>query len=250
MSVTVTLEDEIDISRGDMIARSDDLPEVDNRFEAHIVWMTEQPLAPGKQYYIKHATRTVAGSISILHHRIDINTLEHHTADQLNLNEIGLCEVALNAPIAFDPYRLSHRTGAFIIIDRLTHGTVGAGMIANAATRDIEKRQVTPVERAARFGQQPAILLISGNERLQLAQAVERKLFDTGHVCAVLDDPELEKEAPAITKLINQAGMICLCTLDSSALETDSDVIKFSSDSMTPDDVVTMLKDRKILQSG
>lgn len=250
MSVTITLEDEIDISRGDMIAHSNDLPEVDNRFEAHIVWMAEQPLAAGKQFYIKHATRTVTGSISALHHRIDINTLEQHSVDQLNLNEIGLCEVALNAPIAFDSYRLSQRTGAFIIIDRLTHGTVGAGMIVSSTIRDTEKRQVTPDERAARFGQKPATLLISGDNQQQFAQTLERKLFDTGHVCTMLNDPELGKEAHKTARLINQAGIICLCTLDSSILEADSNVIKISSESMKADEVIAMLKEQKILQEG
>jgi len=137
MAVTLTLDDEIDISRGDTIVRSDNLPSVADKFDAKIVWMAESSLTPGKQYIMKLATRSVSGSIANIQHRIDVNTLEHHDAKNLQLNEIGLCTVSVNAPVVFDAYNRSKGTGSFIIIDRLTNVTVGAGMITGASS-DLE----------------------------------------------------------------------------------------------------------------
>ena len=142
MAVTLTLEDEIDVSRGDMIIGTEQSPPiVSDKFKANIVWMTENAMAPGKQYTIKLATRNVHGSISMIHHRIDVNTLEHHDANELKLNEIGSCTVSVNAPVVFDPYKNSKGTGAFIIIDRLTNGTVGAGMISGGTGEENQTRQ-------------------------------------------------------------------------------------------------------------
>jgi len=210
-AVTLTLDDEIDASRGDLIVRSDDLPCVDNRFRAHIVWMTEAPLVPGKQYYIKQTTRTVTGAISGIHHRIDVNTLEQHSASHLQLNEIGLCDVTLNAPIAFDPYRLCKATGSFILIDRLTNVTVGAGMIEGMAAEAGSWQRVSAEERATRFGQQAISLWLTGDNRLELAHALERGLFDRGYAVAV---PEVEGSAEQLAGVayhLNEAGLICLC---------------------------------------
>ncbi|MBM3202470.1 sulfate adenylyltransferase subunit CysN [Candidatus Woesearchaeota archaeon] len=210
-AVTLTLDDEIDASRGDLIVRSDDLPCVDNRFRAHIVWMTEAPLVPGKQYYIKQTTRTVTGAISGIHHRIDVNTLEQHSASHLQLNEIGLCDVTLNAPIAFDPYRLCKATGSFILIDRLTNVTVGAGMIEGMAAEAGSWQRVSAEERATRFGQQAISLWLTGDNRLELAYALERGLFDRGYAVAV---PEVEGSAEQLAGVayhLNEAGLICLC---------------------------------------
>jgi len=113
MAVTFTLEDEIDISRGDTIVSSANLPHIADKFDANIVWMTENALAPGKQYTIKLATRSIAGSIVNIQHRIDVNTLEHHDTNTLQLNEIGLCTVSVNAPVVFDAYTRSKGTGSF-----------------------------------------------------------------------------------------------------------------------------------------
>lgn len=128
-AVTLTLEDEIDISRGDMIVKSDDLPLNANNFSTHLVWMAEEALIPNKQYSFKFATKTVSGSVSNINHKIDVNTLEESEALHLNLNEIGVCDIALTQDIACDPYTTNRSTGAFIVIDRMTNGTVGAGMI-------------------------------------------------------------------------------------------------------------------------
>ena len=211
-AITVTLEDEIDVSRGDMLVRPDDLPLLNTRFNAHIVWMTEAPLIPGKQYYLKQTTRTVTGSVSQIHHRIDVNTLHEYPAQQLGLNEIGMCEVALSAPIAFDPYTLCKGTGSFIVIDRLTNVTVGAGMIVSSAEKRAETRRVTPQERAARFGQKAITLWVTGANRQEAAYRLERDLFDRGYACVVLDEADLGDHAALVAKHLTQAGVICLCT--------------------------------------
>ncbi len=128
-AVTLTLEKEVDASRGDMLVHPGNLPYVGQAFEAMLVWMAEAPMAPGKQYYLKHATRTTNASVREIRHRVNVNTLVHEPAPRLGLNEIARVVVDLDQAVAFDPYRKNRATGAFVIIDRLTHGTVGAGMI-------------------------------------------------------------------------------------------------------------------------
>jgi bifunctional enzyme CysN/CysC len=123
-SITLTLADEIDISRGDMIVRPGNMPKLEQRFDAMLVWMTEQPLVQGKQYVFKHTTKMVTGTIDMLRYRVDVNTLHRQDAPALKLNEIGRCAVTLTEPIAFDDYRRNRVTGAFIVIDRITNGTL------------------------------------------------------------------------------------------------------------------------------
>ncbi len=131
-AVTLTLEDEIDISRGDMIVKANNLPLNANSFKSHLVWMAEEALIPNKQYSFKFATKTVSGSVSNLDHKIDVNTLASSEALHLNLNEIGVTDIRLTQNVACDPYTSNRATGAFIVIDRMTNGTVGAGMIISA----------------------------------------------------------------------------------------------------------------------
>jgi sulfate adenylyltransferase subunit 1 len=128
-ATTITLEDEIDIYRGDMIVKSDNLPLHGSAYKTHLVWMDEQPMIPNKQYGFKFATKFVPGSVSKVDHLIDVNTLENTDSVHMNLNEIAVGEIKLTQPVACDPYDKNRTTGAFIIIDRLTNGTVGAGMI-------------------------------------------------------------------------------------------------------------------------
>ncbi len=138
-AITITLDREIDISRGDMIVRADEtLPNVSQAFDAHIVWMNDAPLVPGKEYAFKLGGKTVFGRIEKILHRVDVNSLEHLAAEQLSLNEIGLCRVVVNAPVVFDAYRICRGTGSLIIIDRLSNATAGAGMIAATAEADVE----------------------------------------------------------------------------------------------------------------
>lgn len=128
-AVTLTLEDEIDISRGDMIVKAGSLPLHGNLYKTHMVWMSEDAMIPNKQYSFKFATKLVSGSVANIDHKIDVNTLEHSEALHLNLNEIGVVDIRLTQAVACDPYTENRATGAFIVIDRLTNGTVGAGMI-------------------------------------------------------------------------------------------------------------------------
>ena len=234
MAITITLEDEIDISRGDMIVHSDNLPTTSDEFVANIVWMNEKALLTGKQYDFKFNAKNTSGQISNIKHKVDINTLETSPAPALELNEIGLCEVALSDSIYFDDYKTNPSTGSFIIIDRLTNITVGAGMIADANETgkhiSTVSAHVTTEERAARYGQKPVTVMfigLSGSGKSTLAHALERKLFDMGRVSTVLDGKQMRlgisKDLPHdaegraenlrrsayIARYLNDAGLIC-----------------------------------------
>jgi bifunctional enzyme CysN/CysC len=238
MAVTLTLEDEIDINRGDMIVGNDTTPAiVADKFNAHIVWMNEKALSPGSQYTLKLASRSVSGSVSLIHHRIDVNTLEHHDANELKLNEIGYCTVSVNAPVMFDPYKASRGTGSFIIIDRLSNGTVGAGMIVGA-TGDEALKPVSAEERAARFSQKAAAVAIIGQNSKETAYQIERKLFDNGHAATVL-----EAQNPLLIDAIKNAGLIGLCV---NGNPEQSDVV-FDANKISLDDFYAELKNRKII---
>ncbi len=133
LSITVTLEDEIDASRGDMIIRPGNMPHSRDYIDAMLVWMNADSMVPGKTYLFKHTTQTLPGTIETLNYRVDVNTLHRSPAPQLDLNEIGRVSIALSAPIHFDSYRRNRATGAFIVIDRITNATVAAGMILDKA---------------------------------------------------------------------------------------------------------------------
>ena len=133
LTTTITLEDEIDISRGDMIVKSDNLPLHSNTYRTNLVWMDEEPMMPNKQYGFKFATKFVPGSVTDVEYQIDVNSMEHKPTVRLALNEIAVGKIKLTQPVACDPYKKNRSTGAFIIIDRVTNGTVGAGMIIDVA---------------------------------------------------------------------------------------------------------------------
>jgi sulfate adenylyltransferase subunit 1 len=133
LTTTITLEDEIDISRGDMIVKSDNLPLHSNTYRTNLVWMDEEPMMPNKQYGFKFATKFVPGSVTEVEYQIDVNSMEHKNTVRLALNEIAVGKIKLTQPVACDPYKKNRTTGAFIIIDRVTNGTVGAGMIIDVA---------------------------------------------------------------------------------------------------------------------
>ena len=241
MAVTLTLEDEIDISRGDMIIGNEiSSTTVADKFKATIVWMTEKAMTPGRQYIIKLATRSVSGSISMIHHRIDVNTLEHHDATELKLNEIGSCTVSVNAPVVFDPYKRSKGTGSFIIIDRLSNVTVGAGMITeNADDRNL--LPVSPEDRAARFGQTASIISITGAQAQEAVYQLERKLFDTGHASTVLESRD--NETTGLANAIKDAGLLCLCV----EMESERADFVFDTESLSVDEIYAALKRQKII---
>ncbi|MFT2091278.1 sulfate adenylyltransferase subunit CysN [Paraglaciecola sp. 2405UD69-4] len=145
LTTTITLEDEIDISRGDMIVKSDNLPLHSNTYTTNLVWMDEEPMMPNKQYGFKFATKFVPGSVVNVDYQIDVNSMEHKDATRLALNEIAVGTIKLTQAVACDPYTRNRATGAFIIIDRLTNGTVGAGMIIDTA-EETNKSQFSEFE--------------------------------------------------------------------------------------------------------
>jgi len=247
MSVTLTLEDEIDISRGDMIVRPANVPQLKQKVDAMVVWMAEEPMLPGKQYVFKTTTKMVVGKVNALRYQVDVNTLHRKNAPSLGLNEIGRCLLSMNEPIIFDAYRQNQTTGSLIIIDRLTNVTVGAAMILDRGTGDDQQdhwdddpqseslqtqlSHVSPQERMDRYGQQPATLLLTGltgSGKTTLAYALERRLFDLGHACNVLDGQNMRvgiskdlgftpedrsenlRRTAEVAKLLNDAGLVCI----------------------------------------
>jgi bifunctional enzyme CysN/CysC len=193
-SVTLTLEDEIDISRGDVISTAESPAEVADQFEASLVWMHDEPMMPGRSFLMKIGTQTVTASITEPKYKVNVNTMEHLAAKQLGLNEIGVVNIALDRPIAFDPYTTNRDTGGFILINRLTNNTVGAGMLHFALRRShnihMQHVDVDKVARAAAKGQKPGVLWftgLSGAGKSTIANLVEKKLHAMGRHTYLLD---------------------------------------------------------------
>jgi len=243
MAVTLTLNDEVDVSRGDMITHSDNQASLGNKFKANIVWMTEQALTTGKQYYIKLATKTITGSISNIHHRIDVNSLEESDANDLHLNEIAHCDVTLNTTVAFDSYNLCKGTGAFIIIDRLSNVTVGAGMVV-ATADDSELHPVSKSERTARYFQHPFTAWLTGENNLHIAMEVERQLFDRGFICSVLNQHDIQGNIEEVSQLFNQAGLVCLCVVDNGPKEITDNSAVFNCNVDSADNIFGVISDK------
>jgi bifunctional enzyme CysN/CysC len=198
MAVTVALEDEIDISRGDLLVHPDRAPSVSRIFDAHIIWMSDTPLLPGRQYEFKLSHRYFRGTIETIHHRVDVNDLSEHEAKELKLNEVGLCRIVLAEQAAFDTYGTCRATGSLIVVDRVNHGTAGAGMILRSAApqgaHDVsvfwQPTRVTHEQRANQKAQRPCILWftgLSGAGKSTIANAVEQTLFLRGHHSYLLD---------------------------------------------------------------
>jgi bifunctional enzyme CysN/CysC len=193
-AVTLTLADEIDVSRGDVIAPVDAPPQVADQFEATVIWMAEEPMLRGRTYLTRVGTKTVGATIAPLKYKLNLETFEHLAATQLDVNEIGVCAIELSEPIAFDPYVENRDTGGFILIDRISHQTVGAGLLRFALRRshnlhwqevDIDKHA-----RAGTKGQKPCVLWLtglSGAGKSTIANLVERKLHALGRHSYLLD---------------------------------------------------------------
>ncbi len=193
-SVTLTLEDEIDVSRGDVLATADSPPGVADQFEATIVWMHADPMLPGRAYLMKIGAKTATATVTPLKYKINVNTLEHVVAQTLDLNDIGVCELSLDRRIVFEPYEENRTLGAFVLIDRLTNNTVGAGMLRFALRRsqnihwqalDVNKRA-----RSAMKGQKACVLWLtglSGSGKSTIANLVEKKLLALGCHTYLLD---------------------------------------------------------------
>ncbi|MGW8341341.1 adenylyltransferase [Xanthomonas axonopodis pv. khayae] len=193
-AVTLTLRDEIDISRGDIIAAIDDPPEVADQFAAHLLWMDDAALLPGRPYWLKIGTRTVTVSVSDIKHKVDVNTQERLAAKRLELNEVGYCNLALDEPIAFSPYARNRVLGGFILIDRQSNATVAAGTLEFALRRAGNVHwQHLDVDRGARArikGQAPRVLWftgLSGAGKSTVANLVDKRLHALGYHTFILD---------------------------------------------------------------
>ncbi len=193
-SVTLTLHDEIDISRGDVISAADAPAEVADQFECHLVWMDDEPLLPGRPYLLKLGARTVNATVTEIKHKVNVNTLEHLATKTLALNEIGVCNLGLDRAVAFDPYAVNRDMGGFILIDRLSNHTVGAGMLHFALRRahniHLQAFDVDKAARAALLGQKPAVLWftgLSGSGKSTIANLVTKKLYAMGRHTYLLD---------------------------------------------------------------
>ena len=193
-SVTITLDDEVDVSRGDVISAADAPAEVADQFECTLVWMADEPMLPGRPYLLKIGARTVGVTVTEPKYKVNVNTLEHVAAKQLGLNEIGVCNIALDRAVAFDAYTANRTMGGFIVIDRMTNGTVGAGMLHFALRRShnihLQHLDVDKPARAALKGQTPAVLWftgLSGAGKSTVANLVEKKLLALGRHSYLLD---------------------------------------------------------------
>ena len=193
-SVTITLADEIDVSRGDVLASADDVPGVADQFEAHLIWMSEHEMLPGRPYLLKIGTQTVAATVSHLKYKVNVNTLEHTAAKALGLNEIGVCNLNLDRPVPFDPYADNRQMGGFILVDRLSNDTVGAGLLHFALRRSENVHwQSIEVDKEAHAGlkaQRPSVVWFTGLPgagKSTIANLVEKRLHALGRHTYLLD---------------------------------------------------------------
>jgi bifunctional enzyme CysN/CysC len=193
-AVTMTLADELDVARGDVLCLPQSRPEVADQFTAHVIWMSADPMLPGRSYLLKIGAKTVPAQITDLKHRIDVNTQEKLAAKTLGLNEIGLCNLATTMPVAFDAYRDNHDLGAFILIDRRTNETAAAGVVEHGLRRATNVHRhgfaITREAHASLKAQKPAVLWftgLSGAGKSTIANIVEQKLYARGVHTALLD---------------------------------------------------------------
>ncbi|WP_262888317.1 sulfate adenylyltransferase subunit CysN [Draconibacterium mangrovi] len=247
-SVTVTLEDEIDISRGDMLVHPDNLPRVERQFEAMLVWMDETDMNLSTQFYIKHANNNTKARIDEIKYKVDVNTLEKSNIEKFKLNEIGRVVITTTKPLYFDPYKKNHQTGSFILIDPVTHNTVAVGMIIDklgssslpSRITDVDKAKIAlgealikPEEYVQKYNQKGETIWITGlhgSGKNELAFSLEKKLFDNGATVVLIDGSSvrsgLSREldfSPAdraenlrrvahICKMLNDQGIITIAS--------------------------------------
>ena len=234
-SVTLTLTDEIDISRGDVIATSETPPEISDQFDTTIIWLSEEPMLPGRSYRMKTSSRLVSATVNAPKHKTDVNTLQKLPARTLQLNEIGNCTLAVDRPIAFDSYAKNRQTGSFILIDRMTNNTVGMGMInfplRRAANIHWQNLDINKAANAEQKGQNPAVLWftgLSGSGKSSIANEVQRRLYATGRHSFILDGDNVRhglnrdlgftdadrveniRRVAEVSKLMVEAGLISL----------------------------------------
>jgi len=247
-SVTVTLEDEIDVSRGDMLVHPHNLPKIERRFEAMLVWMDEQPMDRNTQFFIKHNTSTSKARIDAIRFKVDVNTLEKSEVPNLALNEIGRVLITSNKPLLFDSYEKNRSTGSFILIDPMTHNTCAVGMILDKVSSDALPIKITDIDKELiakgvgliekqeyekRYQQKAATIWFTGlhgSGKNELAYSLQKSLFDMGAHVVLLDGKstrsglsrELDyspsdraehlRRVAHISKLLNQQGIIVICS--------------------------------------
>jgi bifunctional enzyme CysN/CysC len=234
-SITLVLTDEIDVSRGDVLSMADEPPAVADQFQATIIWMHEEPMLPGRPYLIKLGARTLTGSITAPKYKVNVNTLEHLAAKQLELNEIGVCNLSLDRAVAFDPYSDNREMGGFILIDKLTNDTVGAGLLTFALRRaeniHWQALDVNRYARASLKGQRACVLWftgLSGAGKSTVANLVEKRLHSLGRHTYTLDGDNVRhglnkdlgftdadrveniRRVAEVSKLMVDAGLIVL----------------------------------------
>jgi bifunctional enzyme CysN/CysC len=234
-AITLTLADEVDASRGDVICAAQSPVEVSDQFEVQVLWMGDEPMLPGRAYLIKSATKTLPGALDKLKYKVNVNTLEHQATETLSLNEIGLCNLELNGPLAFEPYTTNKTLGSFIIIDRFTNNTVGFGLInfalRRAANIHWQAMDVNKSSRGALLQQKPTVLWftgLSGAGKSTIANLVEKKLQARGRLTYLLDGDNVRhglnrdlgftdadrveniRRVGEVAKLMTDAGLITL----------------------------------------
>ncbi|KXO85561.1 sulfate adenylyltransferase subunit CysN [Acinetobacter venetianus] len=205
-AVTLTLNDEIDISRGNVLVRAGEQPLISRSVRASVVWMNEHPLVKGKLYNVKIGTQTVPAKVTAINFRVNVNTLEHTQVEELELNAIADVVVEFDAPVVFDQYQDSRYTGSFIFIDRLSNVTVGAGMVEAAVEWTAHSNPVTAEDRAARLGQKPAVIGVSAS-LIEKAQALESLLIQQGVVAIAKANLTAEQIA-----LLRETGVVIITT--------------------------------------
>jgi len=193
-ALTLTLEDEVDISRGDIICGADAPADQSNQFAAHVLWMTEEELLPGRQYLLKTCNKTTPATVTELKYKVNVNNFDHEPGKSLELNEVGYCNLNLSQSIAFDSYKDNRRTGSFILIDRLSNNTVGVGMLEFSLRRAKNVVwQAMTVDKSARAQmkhQKPCVLWftgLSGSGKSTISNLVDKRLMDLGRHTYVLD---------------------------------------------------------------
>ncbi|WP_372771933.1 sulfate adenylyltransferase subunit CysN [Mangrovibacterium sp.] len=261
-SVTVTLEDEIDISRGDMLVYPDNLPRVERHFESMLVWMDEKPMDPTTHFIIKHANHNTKARIDKIQYKVDVNTMAKSNIEFFNLNEIGRVVLTTNKPLYFDPYKKNKATGAFVLIDPMTHNTVAVGMIIDKLSSDNLPSRITEDEREQirqgiglvpteqyekRYNQKGATIWVTGlhgSGKNEVAFSLEKQLFEMGATVVLLDGSSvrsgLSKEldysptdraehlrrVAEVARILNDQGIITICSFISPDKEIRKQVAK------------------------
>lgn len=247
-SVTLTLEDEIDVSRGEMLVRPDNRPRIERNFEAMVVWMDEQPMNSDQQYFIKQTTNQTRTRIEQIKYKVDVNTLEQSMTQQLSLNEIGRVVFASNKPLFFDPYKQNKSCGSFILIDPITNNTCAVGMIIDKTnpkdiTTDITKEHIEAMrtgnslvcacEREKMLDQTGVCYWIDGTnlpEQREMAYLLERRLTDIGRLAVVIDSPELRlsgESANRIGKKLSGNGIVTILIANDAPF-TETPVLRYT----------------------